>query len=146
MASKANAFSLNFSKEELAEQVSKYGTLKFTKTARGQCVLFFGVLNAITLAATYFFSLAGLSFYDALLEIVILYVPLLFLVWKGYRWAIIALILVWIGDKIYTLSYQLNSGGNVVAGSIFLILGICVCMRALHVENTRKRAPLSSKL
>jgi hypothetical protein len=138
MATKSNALSLRFTAEELQDQVSNYSSLKLTKSARGLVVLFFGALNLFTLIVVFLFNIANLSFWGVLLEIAILYVPLLFFAYRGHRWALIALMVVWAGDKIYTSYYQMTTGGTPLASIIFLLVGVAICMKALQVENARR--------
>ena len=136
---KTNAFSWRYKEPELQEQVAGYSSMKWTKTARGQCVIFFSCLIAFSLAITAIINLPVASFIEVLAEALVLYAPLLFFVYKGHRWAVIGLMIVWAGDKSYGLYYQFTTGGSIFTIVIFLILGIGVCMRALQVENMRRK-------
>ena len=141
MASKNKLFSFKYNQEHLAEQVQGYSTLKFAKTARGQCVMFFLILNIFSLIVTPFLNITEFSFSSALIEFVILYAPLLFLVSKGYRWAIIGLAILWSADKAYTTYYLATHGMSNITSLFFLIIGIALCSKALQVETARKKKP-----
>lgn len=127
------------SAEELSEQVSGYNSLRFNKTARGICVIFFGTLNILTIIATYFLDIPVVSFQEAMVEIFFIYVPLLFFVYKGHRWAMYSILVIWSIDKAVTINYQLSTGGFALSSIIFLILGISVCARAIQVENNVRK-------
>jgi uncharacterized membrane protein len=139
MAQKTNAFSFRFSEENLNEQVRNYSSLEITKSARGQCVLFFATLNIFTLLLTYFIDISGITFRDVILEILIIFVPLLIFVYKGHRWAIIGIMAVWTIEKIYTFYLLATNGGSPLMSIFYLILGLGVCARALQVENAHRK-------
>lgn len=121
---------------ELKRQVDKYYSLPITQSARGQVVLVFAGLYALSIILS-FFSLIELS--DVLWSLII-YIPILIFVYKGHRWSMITLMILWTIEKMYTAYLTIeNQGGSVMGSIIWLIIGLSVIYRALKIENERRK-------
>jgi hypothetical protein len=122
--------------EELKRQVENYDTLGITQSARGQVVLVFGGLYALSIVL----SFVGIIALSDLMWSLIIYIPILIFVYKGHNWAMIALMILWVIEKVYTAYLTVeNESGSVWGSIIWLIIGISVIAKALKVENARKK-------
>ncbi|MFZ2038623.1 MAG: zinc ribbon domain-containing protein [Minisyncoccia bacterium] len=122
--------------EELKRQVENYYTLGITQSARGQVILVFGSLYILSIILS-FFDIVSLS---DLMWSLIIYIPILIFVYKGHKWAMITLMILWVIEKVYTAYLTVENQSGSVWGSIFwLIIGISVIVKALKVENTRQK-------
>lgn len=122
--------------KELKRQVENYDTLGITQSARGQVVLVFGGLYALSIVLSFF----GIIALGDLMWSLIIYIPILFFVYKGHKWAMIALMILWIIEKVYTAYLTVeNQSGSVWGSIIWLIIGISVIAKALKVENARQK-------
>ncbi|MEY2665495.1 MAG: hypothetical protein RLZZ480_600 [Candidatus Parcubacteria bacterium] len=136
--SKTNILGFRLSEDDLRNQVENYQTLKITKSARGQVVLFFVALQIFSLIVLSFVNI-GINVEDQLMGL-ILYIPLLFFTYKGHRWAIVGLMILWTLDKIFTIHYSITTGGTTpITSVVFLLIGLSICSMALQVENARSK-------
>ncbi|GEM_PF-1578677 len=131
------------SSDELEGQVENYNTLKITKSARGVgflCCLF---SVGLTLIFIPLFHLGTSSFFDAALFLIFG-----FFMYKGQRWAIISMMILWTFEKAYSLYDPLIKSNNNATSYFMPILWWCLYMHAfylaLKVENIRRKAILSS--
>lgn len=133
---KTSAFSWSASDEELRFQVSNYSSLPWTETFRGSAVIFLAALLGLSVIL----GLFGVLSLDAgtLVELVIYGVSLYF-IFKGHRWAIILVMILWTGDKALQL-YQVGSSGqgNAYIIIVWWLLVMPYLYKALKVENLRR--------
>jgi hypothetical protein len=122
--------------EELKHEVENYATIKFSQSARGQVIFFFCFILLLSIVLS-FFGLAILS--DILLSLVV-YIPILYFVFRGHRWAIISLMALWSFEKFVTANTAIQTGGNVISSVIWWTIGISFLYRALEVENIRRKS------
>lgn len=122
-------------KIEFGKQVENYDTLNIFQSSRGQVVLVFAGLLLLTFILS-FFEIANLT--DLLWSLVV-YIPILFFVYEGHRWAMISLMVLWVIEKGYTAYTAIESGGSVIGSLIWLFIGLSVIYKALKVENERKK-------
>lgn len=133
---KATSWSWKMSPEELKEQVENYNSLKITQSYRGIAVLTVGALLLLGFVFAFFGVYASTS--DMFLSLII-YIPVLFFVYKGHRWAIISLFILWTIEKIYTLYLAAESGGFVWGSIIWWLIIAPYIYKALLVENARRK-------
>ena len=143
MAKKTPWWSWNVSPEELKDQVDNYDTLKFTKSYRGEVVVFFAIIFAMSLLAS--FLLPNVISTLSVLVGFAIYAVLAYFGYRGHRWALIALIAYWAVDKSLTIFTSLSVqalSSSFVAQLIFLVAGIVVTVRAYKVEVERKKTAM----
>ena len=121
--------------EEFENQVENYRNLGITKSNKGQATLFLGLVIIISLA---------LSFFDAIplrdvLYGSIIYVPLMFFIYKGHRWAMILGIFAWTIDKGAQLFYFSDGKGSFLVTIAFWLWLVSILYSAIKVENERKK-------
>ncbi len=128
--------------KELKEQVEKYDTMKITQSARGISFILCMVSVAVTTLFVLILNLDPWSFLDAGLLLV-----LGILICKGYSWAMIAAMVLWTFEKIYSLYGQVSLISETNSGASYLVPTIIwwtVYMHsfylAFRVEQARKKA------
>lgn len=131
--------SWKLSPEEIEEQVGNYSNLKITKSYRGIVVLTIGVLLVLSLLVSQFTEMISLS---SVLLSCIFYLPLLFLTYKGKRWAIIALIILWTIDKGATIFLAAEMGANPMMSIFFWLTITPYMVKSWKIENIRKQKSL----
>jgi uncharacterized membrane protein len=114
-------------------QVSQYHSLAIYKSYRGIAVLFFIFSLVLTMMVSLFSELFSPE--DVLFSFII-YAPILYFIYKGYRGAMILMMVLWIIEKI--VGAVLYRGGG-ISWIIFLIIGIQILWKAIRVENLRKK-------
>jgi len=132
---KTSAWSWKISPDDLKEQVEGYDTLKITQTYRGMTVLVVSALLALSLLLGYF---EVTSLEDVLFSL-ILYIPLLFFVYKGHKWAIIALFILWTIEKVASLIYSIDAGGSPIGSIIWFLIVAPIIYKAYIVEKERSK-------
>lgn len=130
-------WSWKMSPEERKEQVENYSTLKITKSYRGISVLFIGAFLILSLALALFGVYSTPE--DVILSLFI-YIPVLFFVYKGHRWAIITLLILWTLEKIYSIYLSAEVGGGLLGPIIWWLIVSPFMFKALMVENERRAA------
>lgn len=122
--------------EELEIQVENYNNLGITKSNKGQATLFLGVVIVLSIALG-IFDVTPMS--DVLYSLII-YIPLMFFIYKGHRWAMYLGIVLWTLEKGYQLFYSSNvkMSGIIVIFSFWLWL-VTILYSAIQVENERKK-------
>lgn len=136
--SSSSVFSWKTTEEELKNQIDNYETLKITQSCRGISV----IITLSLLALSFILAFVGFFSLEDLLFGLIIYLPILFFVYKGHRWAIVSLMILWTFEK----GYQLFIGGGIMALFWWAII-IPYFYKALKVENERKKRsqnPLSA--
>ena len=93
-----------------------------------------------SLVASLFISEAGMTPVDVILAFIV-YAILVLFGYKGHRWALIALLILWIIDKLYpALTVAPRSAFTSI---LFLVVGAVAIVRALDVATERKTTDLS---
>lgn len=123
---------------DLKNQVDNYNSLKIAESYRGIAVLIYSVLLVFSLLLSFFGLFSDTT---SIIFAIIFYIPILFFVYKGHRWAIVILIVMWTYEKGYQL-YEIGKSGK--GGGIILIFWWLFFMpyfwRALKVENERRKS------
>ena len=131
-----NVWSWNVSPGDLEKQLKGYDTLKITETYRGITVLTITALLALSLVLGYF-EVTNLT--DVLYSLVF-YVPLLFFVYKGHRWAIITLLILWTIEKVLTLMDSMEQGNSPFGSIIWFLIVAPIIYKTYVVERNRNQA------
>ncbi len=129
-------FSWKVSEEDMKTQVDNYKNLKVTESYRGiSALLILGSMVLTVLLAKF-----GVISYDAVYSSII-YVPLAYFIYKGHRWALIAIMILWTFEK----GYQLYTGGtSVIVPIIWWSIFMNYFFNALKVELARKKLALEA--
>lgn len=127
--------------KELHEQVQGYKTMKITQTARGISAILLWISVAATMAFVFLLGADQSAFIDAGIMLVLSY-----FVFKGYRWAFIAAMVLWTFEKIYSLYGQFSLVSETDTGASFIVPTIIwwtVYMHAFYlafkVEQARRK-------
>lgn len=120
--------------KEFENQVNNYHSLKITKSIRGELTVFFIVVMIASLILG-FFEFMG-TFEDALYGLII-YIPLTLFIYKGHRWAMVSMIVVWTVEKGYQL-VMLNGKFGLLT-FIWWIMVVSYLYKAIKIENARRR-------
>lgn len=129
-------FSWKISDEDLKNQVDNYKTLKITESYRGIAALL--ILGSMVL--TVLLAKFGVISYDAVYSAII-YVPLAFFVWKGHRWALIMMMILWTFEKGYQLY---DSGGtSPIVPIIWWAIFMGYFVNAFRIELARRKMVLA---
>ncbi|OGZ28194.1 MAG: hypothetical protein A2562_01810 [Candidatus Nealsonbacteria bacterium RIFOXYD1_FULL_39_11] len=131
---KKSGWSWGADEGELKKQVENYQNLKITESYRGISVLIISALLGLSLLLSFFGVYADPTtvFYG-----LIIYVPILFFVYKGHRWAIIALMILWTFEKGYQI-YE-TGGDSGIMPIIWWLIVMPYFWKALKVENERRK-------
>jgi hypothetical protein len=125
---------------ELQKQVASYDTLKITESSRGKAALLVLFSAALTGLVAWFHLIS----IDAAFGIVI-YVPLAWFIYRGHRWAMGAMMLLWTLEK----GAQILGGRSPVSIIIWWLLFVGSFYQAYQVEQarraTRSAAPVPSR-
>lgn len=130
LKSRKNIFSWKINEEELKNQIDNYNTLKINKSYRGISALFL----LTSLGFTILISFLGYYPLEDVLFNLIIYFPILFFIYKGHRWAIILLMVLWTLDK----GYQIIQLGNILP-LLWWAIVFPFFYKALRVENERRK-------
>ncbi len=124
-------FSWKVSEEDMKTQVNNYKSLKITESYRGISALL--VLGSMVL--TVLLAKFNVISYDAVYGSII-YVPLAYFIYKGHKWALIAIMILWTLEK----GYQLYTGGtSVIVPIIWWAIFMGYFVNAFKVELARKK-------
>lgn len=126
--SKNGSFKLN--EDELRNQIDNYETLPITKAYRGISSL----LIVFALLVTYLLYFFG--FVDTIVVVcaMVIYIPLIYFVFKGHKWAIVTVAVVWTIDKIVGLAQTFNP-----LIILWWLVFISYFYKAYLVEKMRKK-------
>ena len=130
-----SVFSWSMSPEERAFQVDNYYKLNFWESYRGAAILVVFFLLALSLILSFF----GLTNLTDVLVGGFVYLILCFFVYKGHRWAIVGLMVLWTADKgtqLYNIS--VSGEGSVLSIIIWWLVLMPYLYKALKIENTRR--------
>lgn len=126
-----SSWSWKIDEDDLKNQVENYYKLKITGSYRGISVLIVVALLGLSLLLGFLGVYASV---DEILYGLIIYVPILFFVYKGHRWAIVALMILWTFEK----GYQLIEVGGIMP-LIWWAIIMPYFYKALRVENERRK-------
>lgn len=132
---KAASWSWKISAEELKEQIENYKTLKMSQSYRGLVVLLISALLLLSLILG-FFNITPLS--DVVLSLIV-YIPILIFVYKGHRWAIVTLGILWTVEKAYTLYLSVQTGGSPIGSIIWWFIVTPYIYKAYIVANEYRK-------
>jgi hypothetical protein len=130
------SFSWTLAGEDLKNQVENYRTLEITKSYRGKSVLIVAALLSFSLLLSLFGVYAST---EEILSGLIVYIPVLIFAYRGHRWAIVALMVLWTAEK----GYQLITGGGSILPVIVWLVVMPYFVKALKVENERRKKQVS---
>jgi hypothetical protein len=132
---KKSSWSWKIDETDLNNQVENYNTLKITQSYRGISVLIISALLGFSLLLSFFGVYADPT---TMFWGIIIYLPVIFFVYKGHRWAIVLLMVLWTFEKGYQL-YEIGQSGS--GSGIMPIIWWLIIMpyfwKALRVENER---------
>jgi hypothetical protein len=122
---------------ELKNQVENYNTLKITESYRGISVLIISACLGLS------FLLSVFRVYSdpiGMIWVIVIYLPILFFIYKGHRWAIVLSMAMWTFDKVYQFYEIGQSGsGNVIMPILWWLFIMPYFWKALRVENERRK-------
>jgi len=127
---KFSSFNWRIDKEDLDYQIKNYDTLKIYQSYRGIAVLLYVLFLVVSLFLVFF----DIFVLEDILYSLVIYVPILFFVYKGHRWAIITLMILFTIER----AYFLISGGGIMS-IVWWILIIPYFYRVLVLENRRRK-------
>jgi uncharacterized membrane protein YvlD (DUF360 family) len=134
-----NFWSLKLDDADLKNQIENYQSLKITQTYRGKSVLIILALLVFSLILSMFGIYA-----DPVTMIIgiMIYLPILFFVYKGHRWAIILLMVMYTYEKGFNI-YEISKSGNGsgISSIIWWLIVMPYFWKALYVENKRRELP-----
>jgi hypothetical protein len=141
-----NIFSWKVSGEELKYQVENYDKLTITESYRGIAAIIISALIGLSVLLYYI-----LGFYSpdigVAIELLIYLVGAILIYKKGYRWAIIGVMILWTMDKAAQMYDVVSSGQSV--GWLGIIIWWFILMpylyKALKVENARRKKSVATR-
>ena len=148
MNSTSNPFSWKMSPQELEFQVANYRTLSFSKSARGIVIQIMGIIIILSLVLASVISSIMPGFFSMTGTIIesIVYAVLLIFVYMGHRWAMVTVLVLWTLDKASTAYLQLSHNGNAFMSILFWLIIAPYIIKAIKVENARRKAGTSSNI
>src|ERR1041385_7282033 len=105
-----NSWSWKIDPKELQTQVENYNTLKITESYRGIASLLILFSVSITILLS-FFNLVDIN---SVIAALVIYLPIAFFVFKGHKWAIYLILVLWTLEKGFQL-YQISLNGTGIA-------------------------------
>jgi hypothetical protein len=128
-----NIFSWKVSNEELNNQVENYSSLKATQSYRGISA----ILIVASMMLTGLLAKFGVVSYAGFYIDLCIYLPLAFFVYKGHRWAIIAIMILWTYEKGYQLFN--SNGSSPIIAIIWWSIFMAYFYNAFKVERMRRK-------
>lgn len=125
-------FSWKMSPEDLRNEVQNYSTLKITQSYRGvSAILILGsmILTAILAA---FRVVSSDAIYGA-----VIYLPLAFFIYRGHRWAMIVIMVLWTLEKGYQL-YSSSTTAPIIP-VIWWFIFMDYFVNAFRIELARRK-------
>ena len=126
-------FSWKISEEEMKNQVENYQNLKITQSYRGISSLL--VIGSMIL--TVVLAKLGVVSYDAVYGSII-YVPLAYFIYKGHKWALIVIMILWTLEKGYQL-YAAAGVSSPIVPIIWWAIFMGYFVNSFKVELARKK-------
>jgi len=123
--------------DDFKNQVENYHSLGITKSVRGQLAVFFLVMLVVSLLIGYF-SVSYFSFEDVLYSFII-YIPLAYFIYKGHRWAMIVMIIMWTLEKGYQLVATTPVGRLGILTLVWWYIVVAYLYKAIKIENARRK-------
>ena len=134
---KKSSWSWTIDESDLKTQVENYETLKITESYRGISVLIVLALLAFSFILSFLGVYADI---ETMIWGLVLYLPILFFVYKGHRWAIISLIILWTFEKGYALYEVVESGsGSPIMAIFWWLIIMPYFWKALRGENEKRK-------
>lgn len=125
-------FSWKISEEDLKNQLENYNSLKITKSYKGIAALLILGSMVLTVVLAKFEVIP----YDAVYGSII-YLPIAFFIYKGHKWAMIGIMILWTLERGYGLFSSDGSGFIITIFWWFFFMSYFY--NALKVELARKR-------
>ncbi len=116
--------------QSINEQVANYNTMNTRNTARGiaaTCIVLFNVINLLN-------ALQGALPWLVCIAVAIVYLPLAYGMYKGYKFAMVLTLIIWSIDRLY--SYALIQ--NLIMLLQWFVVFIAIA-KALQVEVARQK-------
>ncbi len=127
-------FSWKVTEEEFKTQVENYSNLKITESYRGISALL--VLGSMVL--TVVLAKFGVISYDSVYSAII-YVPLAYFIYKGHRWALVLVMLLWTFEKGWQVYDAVNNSTSVIVPIIWWSIFMNYFFNALKIEIAKKK-------
>lgn len=127
-------FSWKVTEEEFKTQVENYNNLKITESYRGISALL--VLGSMVL--TVILAKFGVISYDSVYSAII-YVPLAYFIYKGHRWALVLVMLLWTFEKGWQVYDAVNNSTSVIVPIIWWSIFMNYFFNALKIEIAKKK-------
>lgn len=127
-------FSWKVTEEEFKTQVKNYDNLKITESYRGISALL--VLGSMVL--TVILAKFGVISYDNVYSAII-YVPLAYFIYKGHRWALVLVMLLWTFEKGWQVYDAVNNSASVIVPIIWWSIFMNYFFNALKIEIAKKK-------
>lgn len=132
-------FSWNISSEELKNQVDNYDTLSIWKSYRKQVAVVLFCLSVVSFLSLWFIGdQYGISVNDFVYEFLLLYVPLLFFVFRGHLWAMNVLMAVYGFEQLYKIF--IGQGQGLVSILFISYAVIAFLHKTIQIEQARRRS------
>lgn len=125
-------FSWKISDEEIKAQVENYDRLKITESYRGISTLLILGSMILTVALAKFEVIP----YDAVYGSII-YLPIAFFIWRGHRWAMIVMMILWTFEKGYQL--YASGGTSPIVPIIWWAIFMGYFVNAFRIELARRK-------
>lgn len=132
-----SVFSWKVSDKDLKNQVENYQSLKITESYRGVAALLILASMALTVILVQFGVVESDAVYGA-----IIYLPIAFFIWKGHRWAMIAMMILWTIEKGYQLYASIGVTTPIVP-IIWWSIFMHYFYNAYKVEAARRKSSTS---
>lgn len=131
-------FSWKISGEELKYQIDNYHTLPMSKSYRGVVVIVMTILLGLTAVLSLFNIFVSTS---EMIASLIIYIPILVLVYKGHRWATITLFILWTAEKVGTVFLSIQNNLSPISSIIWWFALTPFIFIAIKIETERRKAP-----
>ena len=136
----SNILSWKTSDEELKYQVENYDKLKITESYRGIAAIIIFALICLSILL-YAFGVTS-SDNGTTIELLIYLVAAFLIYKKGYRWAIVGVMILWTADKAVQIYNSMGSGWLGIAIWWFILMPYLY--KALKIENARRKKSAST--
>lgn len=130
-------FEIKLKEEELKNQIDNYNTLSVGSSYRKVSAMLFLLSAAITVTLI----LLQMSDVNAFIDVVLL-LFLAYFVYQGQKWAIIAAMILWTFEKVYSLS----GGQYIVTQIVWWLIYITTFYKALQVEEARGKVAVAAAI
>lgn len=130
-------FSWKMSQRDLQKQLLNYDTLKITESYRGISALLIVASTALTIGAAVFHLFPSDAIYSAFV-----YLPLAFFIYRGHRWAMILMMVLWTFEKGYQL---INTQGSApIVPVIWWFIYMNYFVNSLRIELARRKPVIAA--